>query len=277
MCDIRAPCSYWCIGVSTIDHCHANDKEKIWKNQREYFRTGCMPTPPSSKSTPSILRVSQNTLLGNQVGIRPCSSSTRVANPSNVKARHRIRQPVPQNQGFHNRPAQSLSCVRNSMIQKDRSYRFSLRSRVASSAGNGNSIRYSNAQVSQPSHHTSSAVAPTINPEMCTQQRNYQPKVSDHCTALPGSQSNMYTRHSDQHIQHGSGNRQFQANVDLFTPSDAPITAADSQTASVQQQPGINENVFETKLSEFENWLMDNSSQTDVDMLSFDFETFLND
>ncbi|CAL9223726.1 unnamed protein product [Arabidopsis halleri] len=288
VCDIRAPCPYWCIAVSSIDHCHANDKEKIWKNQREYFRTGYMPTPPTSKPTPSILRVSKNTLLRNPVEIRRCSSSTRVANPSSVKARHRIRQPIPHNQGLQSQPAQSLSGVRNSVIQKDRSsYKFSLRSRVASSAGNGNNIRYSNAQVSQSSHHSSSLVAPTKNPEMYTQQRNYQPNVSDHCTLLPGSQSNMYTRQSDQNIR-GSGNHQ--PNVNLFAPSEAPLTAADPQTETVQQQLGTNENVLETKLSEFENWLMENPNQTGavsplpqpvgedyVDTLLFDFETFLND
>ncbi|XP_010495925.1 PREDICTED: uncharacterized protein LOC104773069 isoform X2 [Camelina sativa] len=285
VCDIRAPCPYWSIGASTINHCHANDKEKIWKTQREFFRTGYMPTPPSSKPTPSILRVSQNTLLQNQVGIRPCSSSTRVANPSNVKARLRIRQPTPHNQGLQSRPAQSLSSVCNNVIQRDRSS-YRQRSRVAYSAGSGNSIRY-NDDASRSSHHSSSVVAPPpISPDMYTQQRNYHPSVSDHCTALPGSQSNRYTRHSDQNI-HGSGNRQF---VDLFVPSEAPLTTADSQTATAQQQPGTNENVLETKLSEFENWLMDNPNQSGpvsplpepvsqdyVGTFSFDFETFLND
>jgi hypothetical protein len=78
--------------------------------------------------------------------------------------------------------------------------------------------------------------------------------------------------------------------VDRFAPSKAPLTAEDSHTATVQQQPGINENVLETKLSEFEKWLMENPNPTGpvsplpepgnqdyASTLSFDFETFLND
>uniref|UniRef100_M4D3J6 RPM1 interacting protein 13 n=1 Tax=Brassica campestris TaxID=3711 RepID=M4D3J6_BRACM len=40
VCDIRAPCPHWCIGIPAYDHCHANDKDQIWKNQRECVRTG---------------------------------------------------------------------------------------------------------------------------------------------------------------------------------------------------------------------------------------------
>lgn len=180
MCDIPAPCPYWCIGVSSVNHCHANDKEKIWKNQREYFRTGKMPTtPPSSKpttplpasvtvthqfsrsTTQSIVRLSQNPLPRNQVGIRPCSSSGRVANHSNVRARSRVKQSISlnHNHGLQNRQVQSLSSVRNNVIQKDRSsYMGNLRPRVASSGTrhgvtNGNNIKvglYTNAHVHNP-------------------------------------------------------------------------------------------------------------------------------
>ncbi|VVA99833.1 unnamed protein product [Arabis nemorensis] len=317
VCDIPAPCPYWCIGISSVNHCHANDKEKIWKNQREYFRTGNMPTtPPSSKptmplpasvtvthqfsrsTTQSIVRLSQNSLTRNQVGIRPCSSSGRVANHSNVRARSsRVKQSISlsHNHGLQNRQVQSLSSVRNNVIQKDRSsYMGNLRPRVASSgarhgATHGNNIKvglYANAQVSQSTHHSSSIVAPMINPAMFTQQ---QPNVTDHCSAVTGSQSNVYTRHSG-HNKSSSGNRQFQANAGLLTPSETPLTSANSQAHTVQQQPGTNENVLQTKLVEFESWLMDSSnhigpvcplpepvSQDYVSSMTFDFETFLND
>lgn len=267
----------------------------MWKNQREYFRTGIMPTEPSSKPTQNILRVSQNTLPRNQGGIRPCSSSTRVANSSNSRARYRTRHSTPHIQGLQSQQVQSLSNVRNSMIRKDRSP-FMLknpRARVAPSAAIGNNIGiglYNNAQVSQSTHHSPVIMASTINSEMYTQQRNYQPNVTDHCSAVPGSQSNVYTRYSDQTIS-GSGNCQFQTNVEFFAPPETEtlLTAAASQAETVQQQPGTNENVLETKLSELENWLIDNSNQTGpvsplpeavsedyAGTLTFDFETFLN-
>ncbi|ESQ50400.1 hypothetical protein EUTSA_v10001979mg [Eutrema salsugineum] len=317
VCDIRAPCPYWCIGDSTIDHCHANDKEKIWKNQREYFRTGIMPTQPSSKPsttpllpasatvtrqfsrspTQNIIRLSQNVLPRKQVGIRACSSSTRVASLSNVRARSRTKQHN-ANHVLQNRPVHS---VRNNIIQKDRSssYMGNLRSRVASSgtrygATNGNNIKVglcTNAQVSQSTHHGSSVAAPTINQETNTQQqRNCQLNVTDYYAAVTvtttGSQSNVYTRHSGQNKSVG-GNCQFQTNAQPFA---LPETRGDAQAQTVQQPPGANENVLQTKLSEFESWLMDGSNQTGlvsplpepagedyVSPLTFDFETFLND
>ncbi|CAN8257551.1 unnamed protein product [Cochlearia groenlandica] len=303
VCDIPAPCPYWCIGVSTIDHCHANDKETIWKNQREYFRTGNMPTtqqqPSSKPATPlpasspvthkvsrSLIRLSQNTLTQNQVGLRSCSSSSRIANLSNVRARYRSKSSVPQNS-----PVQSLSSVRNNVIQKDRSSYMvnprsrmaSLRTRYGSTNGNNNmSPRlYTNAQASQPDHHSSSMVSPTVHPETYTQQQL-------DCAAATGSQNKNDC--SDQN-KNDCENRQFQANADLFALLETPPTSyADPQTQTVQQQPGTNENVLKTRLSFVESWLMENSNKTEqvsplpepvgqdnVSPLTFDFETFLND
>uniref|UniRef100_A0A1J3H9D4 RPM1 interacting protein 13 n=1 Tax=Noccaea caerulescens TaxID=107243 RepID=A0A1J3H9D4_NOCCA len=298
VCDIPAPCSYWCIGDSTIDHCHANDKEKIWKNQREYFRTGDVPTKPSSIPTmplpPSstvtrqfsqnIIRL--NTLPRNQVGIRPCSSSSRVAALSNTRARSRIKISLNHNHGLQNRPVQSLSSVRNNGIQKDRSSPMAnLRSRVASTNGNNTKVGlYTNAHISQSTHRSSSVVSPPINPKMYTQLN-----VTDYCAAVTGSQSNVYTRHPGQN-ESVIGNCEFQATADLFAVPETPLTSADSQAHMVQQQPATNENVLQTKLSEFESWLMDSSNQTgsvsplpellgedNANPLTFDFETFLND
>ncbi|KFK40410.1 hypothetical protein AALP_AA3G370000 [Arabis alpina] len=320
VCDIPAPCQFWCMGVSTVDHCHANDKEKIWKNQRECFRTGQMPTShPCSKlttplpasvthlsskptmtvpasvtvthqfsrsSTQNIVRLSQTNLPRSQVGIRPCSSSGRVANHSNVSARSRVRQSMSLN---HNHGLQSLSSVRNNVIQKDRS---NLRSRVVSSgtrhgATNGTNNRVSRYTNAPSTNHSSSIVAPTINPGMFTQQ---QPNVTDQCSAVTGSLSNVYSRRHSGQNKSGSGNRQFHANAGLLTPFETPLTSANSQAQTVQQLPGTNENVLQTKLVEVESWLMDSSnyvspvaplpepvSQDYVHSLTFDFETFLND
>lgn len=40
VCDSIAPCVHWGTGISNVDHCHATDKQEIWKNQRESFRLG---------------------------------------------------------------------------------------------------------------------------------------------------------------------------------------------------------------------------------------------
>lgn len=40
VCDTRAPCRYWGLGISLTDHCHATNKEDIWKTLRKNFRLG---------------------------------------------------------------------------------------------------------------------------------------------------------------------------------------------------------------------------------------------
>ncbi|CAA2934066.1 Hypothetical predicted protein [Olea europaea subsp. europaea] len=35
VCDSLAPCAHWGSGISSIDHCHATDKEEIWITQRK--------------------------------------------------------------------------------------------------------------------------------------------------------------------------------------------------------------------------------------------------
>ncbi|KAJ0254159.1 hypothetical protein HA466_0107020 [Hirschfeldia incana] len=267
VCDIPAPCPYWCIAVSSIEHCHANDKEMIWRNQREYFRTGVMPTQPSPKPTtttttpstvtrqispspiPNIIRSSHNPIPGNMIGIRP--------NLSNVRGRHRL----PRNHGL-----QSLISGRSSSVfRKDRSsYISNSRSRVACSgarygAPNGNNSKvgpYTNAKVSQSTHHNSSVVAPppTFTAEMCAQQqqRGSQLSVPHYpvAAAVTGSQSNVVYS-------------QFQGNEGVFAPPETHLTTGGLQAQTVQQQqpPGTNDNVLQTELSEFESWLMDSSNQ----------------
>ncbi|XP_011024507.1 PREDICTED: uncharacterized protein LOC105125656 isoform X3 [Populus euphratica] len=49
VCDSLAPCVHWGTGVSTIDHCHATDKQEMWKNQRKIYRTGKDAPVPVSK------------------------------------------------------------------------------------------------------------------------------------------------------------------------------------------------------------------------------------
>ncbi|KAG2240123.1 hypothetical protein HID58_040909 [Brassica napus] len=89
VCDIRAPCPHWCIGIPAYDHCHANDKDQIWKNQRKCARTGNVLPPQSMQ---------QNTWYSsvNQFG-----PSTMVASRPNtyISSGYRPEQPrtFPQN------------------------------------------------------------------------------------------------------------------------------------------------------------------------------------
>ncbi|XP_027184012.1 uncharacterized protein LOC113782319 isoform X1 [Coffea eugenioides] len=65
VCDSLAPCLHWSTGISSIDHCHATDKEEFWKSQRKSsrkndeappvapdtsFSTGLAPPLPSDPS-----------------------------------------------------------------------------------------------------------------------------------------------------------------------------------------------------------------------------------
>ncbi|KAF8090322.1 hypothetical protein N665_0479s0025 [Sinapis alba] len=168
VCDIPAPCPYWCIAVSNIEHCHANDKEKFWKNQREYFRTGIMPIQPSAKPPPASAQIPPpNIIKGNMIEILPCSSSSSSSRVTNLRARHRLRQSVPHSNGLQS----LISGCNNNVIRKDRSSYTGgnhLRSRLASSGtrayGNNNikvGLHTNTAKVSQSTHHIPSVVAPS--------------------------------------------------------------------------------------------------------------------
>lgn len=60
VCDIRAPCPYWRIFFSSVDHCHAaNNKEERWKKHRESIRNGEMLPLPAS-SIPQLQHLSKS-------------------------------------------------------------------------------------------------------------------------------------------------------------------------------------------------------------------------
>ncbi|KAL5068021.1 hypothetical protein RYX36_018908 [Vicia faba] len=55
VCDTLAPCLKWGTGISSSDHCHANDKTELWKIQRKDFkRTLSSPLPASTKYGTSL-------------------------------------------------------------------------------------------------------------------------------------------------------------------------------------------------------------------------------
>ncbi|XP_019106431.2 uncharacterized protein LOC104899316 isoform X2 [Beta vulgaris subsp. vulgaris] len=52
VCDSLAPCSLWGSGVSSIDHCHATDKEEFWKLERKRLRQVKNPPLPMPITKP---------------------------------------------------------------------------------------------------------------------------------------------------------------------------------------------------------------------------------
>lgn len=193
VCDCLAPCVHWGTGSSSVDHCNATDKERLWKIQRENFRllkSSALPVPKVSDSLVSvapqvnqdtarnIVRLMPESTAHNQVSrpstVRACSSSTRVRN-SNNRDQVRSRQVgfVMNKNGFQQRPVpQHLLGVHNNAIQKDRHLNY--RSLMVSSnktprrsvavgdasifkiRGYGSS---SHSNVAQASQHTQSPVA----------------------------------------------------------------------------------------------------------------------
>lgn len=111
VCDSIAPCAHWGTGVSKIDHCHATDKQEIWKSQRENFRLGKRASLPISKFTDvqlpgaasqlnqvaplDFIQLAPNLVSQNQLSrpttIRACSSAR--LNTPNIISQSRNKRP----------------------------------------------------------------------------------------------------------------------------------------------------------------------------------------
>lgn len=55
VCDALAPCLHWGTGLLDTDHCHATDKDRKWKQQREHLRLLKSASHTVSKSVDSSL------------------------------------------------------------------------------------------------------------------------------------------------------------------------------------------------------------------------------
>ncbi|XWS47053.1 hypothetical protein CRYUN_Cryun14cG0120300 [Craigia yunnanensis] len=151
VCDTRAPCRYWGSGISNTDHCHATNKEEMWKTLRniKLGRNVPMPVakfPVTSHSTAvpqlnqaprrdiirlttqnHVSRVTPTRATGNCIPqnhvprpsiIRACSSSTRYGIPYNpsVGGRHVLNKSTMQPRSV----SQHLLGVHNTVIRRDR-------------------------------------------------------------------------------------------------------------------------------------------------------------
>lgn len=284
VCDTRAPCAYWFIGFSNVDHCHANDKELLWKNQRQCIRTEKLLPRPVSKPAPIIpqlQRVSQPQSIPlpqnsfspvKQFGIRACSASTGVATHPNTYIRpgYRAEQPrtFPQNPGLQPPGGQLYQNHRggsyngNPSPQVVPSNPFAWTRKPSGGVILPENGMHNIAQGSQYTCYTPPAAS----------QGNPQRIVTGYISTVPESHSKVYARHFSRNMY--SGNVQTSA-----VPSKAPNPPANQQQ---QQQSGRSNDKV---LSEFEDWLMDTSNltgpvcpssgQDNATSFPFDFETFL--
>uniref|UniRef100_A0A5B7CCH7 RPM1 interacting protein 13 n=1 Tax=Davidia involucrata TaxID=16924 RepID=A0A5B7CCH7_DAVIN len=141
VCDSHAPCVHWGTGTSSIDHCHATDKEP-WKFQRRRIKRGdksppSIPKLPDTSLSTGLPQMNQvlpvtlpNLLAQNQVSrpttIRACSTSTNLGVP-NVINQGRNERPgyvVPRNKFQPHLVSQQLPSTRNNNIRRDRRHSF---------------------------------------------------------------------------------------------------------------------------------------------------------
>lgn len=103
VCDTIAPCVYWGTGISSTAHCHATDKDKFWKAQRQNTRksdkvlplvTPCRGTsvsvpPPVANQAPGFIQRVPNypphNQMSRQAPIRPCSMSSSPGLPNSTR------------------------------------------------------------------------------------------------------------------------------------------------------------------------------------------------
>ncbi|PON37129.1 hypothetical protein PanWU01x14_322500 [Parasponia andersonii] len=85
VCDLPAPCVHWATCTSSIDHCHATDKEETWRIQRRSFKLGKIPPLPPSKFSDGPPQLNQVSPL-NIFQLSPNSwSQTHVSRPSTIQ------------------------------------------------------------------------------------------------------------------------------------------------------------------------------------------------
>ncbi|CAN8230141.1 unnamed protein product [Cochlearia groenlandica] len=200
VCDIRAPCVHWCVSFSSTDHCHANDREQIWKNQRESLRTGKLLPCPVSKpclTAPRVQHVSQPRSIPlpqnpsspvNKFGVRPCSTPARVGTQPNTYTRpgYRTEQPrtAQQPPGFESR----------SYIGKPSPLGVSPNSFKCTRRPSGGVYRTDNSKqnTAQRSQYTRSVPPPT--PIQGSQQRIVTSSISH----VHESQNKVYDKHNSK-------------------------------------------------------------------------------
>ncbi|KAJ4867302.1 RPM1 interacting protein 13 [Raphanus sativus] len=219
VCDIRAPCPHWCIGISTYNHCHANDKDQVWKNQRECTRSGTL-LPPQT--------MLQNTWYSpvNQFG-----PSTMVAPRSNTYIRpgYRSEQPRTFPQNLQPRAPHQLYQNQNDRFNNGNPIPQVFSSKSLSWTPQRPSLRSTPLDVAQGFPYNPYVTPPTA------LQSNSQQAFGDYVSPLSRT----------------SYGRQFSRTSAVSSGPPNP-QAKQQQQQQQQQQRSVNR-----ALSEIEDWLMD--------------------
>ncbi|KAB1213816.1 hypothetical protein CJ030_MR5G017079 [Morella rubra] len=141
VCESLAPCLHWVTGISSIDHCHATDKDDFWKTQRKTSKLGKSASLPAIKSPDAYLsmarpqltqsqtldrtRLVPNPTLQSQVIrsniIRPCSTVTNYNASNNIsqgRSQHSA-SAFAKNRFSHRSVSQHLHGIRHNAFQRD--------------------------------------------------------------------------------------------------------------------------------------------------------------
>ncbi|KAI8574339.1 hypothetical protein RHMOL_Rhmol01G0346400 [Rhododendron molle] len=138
VCDSLAPCVHWGDGTSSIDHCHANDKDEFWISRRQYSKQGDKaPLPvhkfpdtspsalPQQNQCPAHTWLPPDSAALNQIfrptTIRACTTSTSLGIP-NITSQGRSQQyahVLSRNNFQPHLVSQHLLSARNDFIQGD--------------------------------------------------------------------------------------------------------------------------------------------------------------
>ncbi|CAI9770607.1 unnamed protein product [Fraxinus pennsylvanica] len=82
VCDSIAPCSLWGTGISSLDHCHATEKEEFWRAQRKSLKKSdnVPPNLPSVSNTSFLRELSQTTQVLPSTSLPPNCSLLNIIN-----------------------------------------------------------------------------------------------------------------------------------------------------------------------------------------------------
>ncbi|KAK4407285.1 hypothetical protein Sango_0309500 [Sesamum angolense] len=148
VCDVLAPCSHWGTGFSSIDHCHASDKDDFWRAERKRIRKGGRPLPvfPSihgaspleapiqTIQVPALAPPHLNSLLQNQSlspvtnHPHPVSSNVNVSNVVNQVRIHPSLCVVPRHEPQSQFSLQSQPTSNNNVASGDKIHNVESRS-----------------------------------------------------------------------------------------------------------------------------------------------------
>ncbi|KAK4344711.1 hypothetical protein RND71_034887 [Anisodus tanguticus] len=111
VCDTLAPCVYWGTDISSVAHCHATDKDKFWKAQRQSTRksdkslplvtpgrdTSVSVPPPVANQAPGFIPRLPNyyppqNQAFRQAPVRPCSMPSSPGLPNSTRQRSTARR-----------------------------------------------------------------------------------------------------------------------------------------------------------------------------------------